>query len=124
MGTWVLRVPTLVVVVVAGSLGFGGTAHEAEASPPLTAFTSVATPTPVAEAGWRRQWRRQGEFVVVVPDAGVAVETDVEIDVDEGAPAAVIVLPPPRPASCGQYRYWNGDRCVDARYNNPYLGPR
>jgi hypothetical protein len=88
MGTWVLRVPTLVVVVVAGSLGFGGTAHEAEASPPLTAFTSVATPTPVAEAGWRR------------------------------CPAAT------RPASCGQYRYWNGDRCVDARYNNPYLGPR
>jgi len=124
MGTWVLRVPTLVLVVAAGGMGLAGAAHDAEASPPLTAFTSVAAPTPMAEAGWRRQWRRQGEPVVVVPDAGVAVDTDVEIDVDEGAPAAVIVLPPPRPRSCGQYRYWNGDRCVDARYNDPYLGPR
>lgn len=29
-----------------------------------------------------------------------------------------------KPSSCGQYRYWNGDRCVDARYRRPYLGPR
>jgi len=26
--------------------------------------------------------------------------------------------------SCGEYRYWDGERCVDARYHNPYLGPR
>ena len=32
--------------------------------------------------------------------------------------------PPPRPSSCGRYRYWNGDRCTDARYNPPYVGPR
>jgi hypothetical protein len=32
--------------------------------------------------------------------------------------------PPPRPANCGQYRYWNGDRCADARYDPPYVGPR
>jgi hypothetical protein len=36
----------------------------------------------------------------------------------------VVVVPPPRPASCGEYRYWNGQYCVDARYNRPYLGPR
>ena len=36
----------------------------------------------------------------------------------------VIVVPPPRPTSCGEYRYWNGQNCVDARYNRPYLGPR
>lgn len=29
-----------------------------------------------------------------------------------------------RPTSCGQYRYWNGDRCVDARYRPPDLGHR
>lgn len=29
-----------------------------------------------------------------------------------------------RPSSCGQYRYWNGVRCVDARYRPPYVGPR
>ena len=121
MRPWVFRVPTLVMVV---AVGLSAMSHDAEATPPSTAFASVAAPTPIEEAGWRRQWRRQGEGVVVVPDAGAAVDTDVEIDVDEGAPAAVIVLPPPRPSSCGQYRYWNGDRCVDARYNDPYLGPR
>lgn len=29
-----------------------------------------------------------------------------------------------RPSSCGEYRYWNGVRCVDARYRPPYVGPR
>lgn len=33
-------------------------------------------------------------------------------------------LPPPRPANCGEYRYWNGEYCADARYNPPYVGPR
>jgi hypothetical protein len=40
----------------------------------------------------------------------------------EGAPAVVMV--PARPASCGEFRYWNGVACVDARLNNPYIGPR
>jgi hypothetical protein len=29
-----------------------------------------------------------------------------------------------RPTSCGEFRYWNGVRCVDARDNPPDLGPR
>jgi hypothetical protein len=29
-----------------------------------------------------------------------------------------------RPSSCGVYRYWQDDRCVDARWNKPYLGRR
>ena len=29
-----------------------------------------------------------------------------------------------RPSSCGQYRFWNGQYCADARYEPPYLGPR
>lgn len=31
---------------------------------------------------------------------------------------------PPRPASCGRYRYWDGEGCSDARFNPPYVGPR
>jgi len=31
---------------------------------------------------------------------------------------------PSRPPSCGQYRYWNGEYCADARYERPYLGPK
>lgn len=36
----------------------------------------------------------------------------------------LIVLVPVRPASCGRYRYWDGERCADARYDPPYVGPR
>ncbi len=44
------------------------------------------------------------------------------------APAVVtqapVVMVPVRPASCGEFRFWNGFACVDARFNTPYLGPR
>jgi hypothetical protein len=32
--------------------------------------------------------------------------------------------PPPQPSSCGVYRFWNGERCADARDELPYIGPR
>jgi hypothetical protein len=82
---------------------------------PLPAITDLAvTPSAVEEVQYsrryyRRQWRR-GNIpgpVVVTPPALVT-------------PGAVILV---RPTSCGQYHYWNGVACVDARYNNPDLGP-
>lgn len=39
-------------------------------------------------------------------------------------PPLVQWAPPPRPSSCGQYRYWDGERCADARWQPPYIGPR
>jgi len=42
---------------------------------------------------------------------------------NEVAPPLVEV-PPPRPRSCGRYRYWNGEYCADARYERPYVGPK
>lgn len=48
--------------------------------------------------------------------------------VDPDAPPATYLvpewLPPPRPANCGEYRYWNGAYCADARDQPPYVGPR
>lgn len=35
---------------------------------------------------------------------------------DEDRPEVVI---PIRPANCGEFRYWNGERCVDARVVPP-----
>jgi hypothetical protein len=35
-----------------------------------------------------------------------------------------VFIPPPPPPSCGQYHYWAGDHCADARYTPPYVGPR
>jgi hypothetical protein len=29
-----------------------------------------------------------------------------------------------RPSSCGEYRYWKGSCCVDARRHRPYVGPK
>lgn len=50
------------------------------------------------------------------------------------APPVIVYYPPPvvyypapefiRPASCGRYRYWNGEYCADAREQRPYVGPR
>ena len=39
-------------------------------------------------------------------------------------PPAYEWLPPPRPVDCGEYHYWNGEYCVDARSVPPYVGPR
>ena len=36
----------------------------------------------------------------------------------------LVELPPPRPRSCGRYRYWNGEYCADARYERPYVAPK
>ncbi len=33
-------------------------------------------------------------------------------------------IAPLRPSNCGQFRYWNGERCADARFDPPYIGPR
>jgi len=34
------------------------------------------------------------------------------------------VWSPPRRRTCGQYHYWNGYCCVDARWHKPYIGPK
>ena len=66
-----------------------------------------------------------------------------QVNVPQGSPVTVIVAPnaqvvttspsnttlPPgwvwaRPANCGEYRYWNGTECLDARDYPPDLGPR
>jgi len=37
---------------------------------------------------------------------------------------ALEFLPPAPPANCGEFRYWNGEYCADARVEPPYTGPR
>ena len=62
------------------------------------------------------------------PDVAVPMR---RVEIYRGAPIVQGRYAPPvydwviiRPSSCGQYRYWNGVRCVDARYRPPYLGPK
>jgi hypothetical protein len=127
-----MRGLTIIVtaLVVAGtSLVFSSREAGAWPSPGLSnAFASSGA---VETIGWRRYCRRYGCGPdIVAPDvqvdvdvAGADADVDADVSVDVDVPA-VVVLPPPRPLSCGQYRYWNGTACVDARYHDPYIGPR
>jgi hypothetical protein len=99
-------------------LSLGVVSHDAKAGPLPAVIADAGTQALVQEAGWRRNWRNYPP-AVVVPDADVNVDVVVP-----GETPPLVAIVPVRPASCGQYRYWDGDRCVDARYNNPYIGPR
>jgi hypothetical protein len=69
---------------------------------------------------WHRYYRQHGyPPPAVVPAVPVVPVTPAPVV--EGAPVVVV---PARPISCGEFHYWNGVACVDARYNNPYIGPR
>jgi len=85
---------------------------------PLPGIASSHVGSGLAETvGWRkRYWRRYGVLPGAAPPA---VEGGVVVDTDDG-----VVVVPLRPLSCGEYHYWNGVACVDARYNDPYLGPK
>jgi hypothetical protein len=131
METRMRRILTLMTVVAGGSLCLGLSSHDAEALPSSTISAPAAMPTLIESAQYyaRRQLRRRGP-VVVVPNTAATVDRDVEVEVDDhalsqgGLNPPIVAIVPVRPASCGEYRYWNGNRCVDARYNDPYLGPR
>ena len=113
----------LVTVFICAGLGLGITSHDTGAGPLPVVSSAVVAPTLVEKAGYSRRYcRRFGCGPnVVLPDVDVDVDVDVTVP---GETPPVIAIVPARPVSCGQYRYWDGERCVDARYNNPYLGPR
>ena len=82
------------------------------------ASSPVAAPALIEKAGY---WKRYCKFNYCSGNANVDVDVDVSVP---GETPSVVAIVPVRPVSCGEYHYWDGERCVDARYNNPYLGPR
>jgi hypothetical protein len=115
---------TFVAVFISAGLGLGVTSRDAAAQPSPTVSSTVVAPSLIHEAGYSKRYcRRYGcpPPVVVLPDAAADVDVDVTVP---GETPPIIAIVPVRPVSCGQYKYWDGERCVDARYNNPYLGPR
>ena len=102
---------------------------------PINAAPSATLTSPMADGGlvqkvqiFPRRYYRQHPYaappVVGVPPVVHVVPPVVHVVPPAVAQEPVIVVPPPRPTSCGQYHYWNGQNCVDARYNRPYLGAR
>ncbi len=57
------------------------------------------------------------------PPPPVVIYREVPVAVPEFAPP-VYGWVDMRPPSCGEYRYWDGDECLDARDDPPYVGPR
>lgn len=117
---------TLVVVLAGGTACLFYSLQGAAAFPAPALTAPVFAAGPITKAGY---WKRYCKFndctgnAIINEDAAA----DVDVDADAGPPALnppIIAIVPVRPVSCGEYRYWDGERCVDARYNNPYLGPR
>jgi hypothetical protein len=103
----------------------GAEAQSAVAAPLSQIAANAAGAWLVETVGyWKRYCRFNdctGTNVVVVPTPAVpAVPAPVVVP---GSPP-VIAAVPVRPVSCGEFRYWNGTACVDARYNTPYIRPR
>ncbi|MGH6734675.1 MAG: hypothetical protein ACRECX_01145 [Methyloceanibacter sp.] len=112
-----MRVAVTVAALIAGGLLIGASSGPANAAPRLALSSSFAASSAVETIGWqRRYYRRYGNL----PYAPPAVVDEEVIVADDGT----VIVVPIRPLSCGEFRYWNGTACVDARYNTPYLGPR
>ncbi len=62
-------------------------------------------------------------YVAPPPPPPVVIYREVPVAVPEFAPP-VYGWVDMRPPSCGKYRYWDGDQCLDARDDPPYVGPR
>ena len=96
----------------------------ASAAPGLAPLPAV-TATAIERVDYaRRFYRRNGYYPGAAPVVVTAPPVVVTAPpVVEGAPVIVEVpLAPPRPASCGEFHFWNGVACVDARYNKVDIG--
>lgn len=95
----------LIATVAAGGALAAAMTAPANAGPLPSITAPVAGEATVEKAGYlRRQWRRG---YVMSPPVVVAPRVVVP-----GAPA-VVYLPA---GQCGEFRYWDGAGCVDARY--------
>ena len=95
-------------------IGFGLAAGPNHADAGALPSLSLTTPTPLVQKAdyWHRYYRQHGyPPPAVVPVAPPALNPPIVTEV------------PLRPASCGEYHYWDGAACVDARFSKPYLGP-
>ena len=115
---------TSAAALIAGALLLSAGATSASAAPLLSVPYLADASIGVQQVDWRRRYyRRNGVWPPVsVPRA--MVEDEIIDDVIVAPDAPVVRIFPPRPASCGEFHYWDGERCLDARYHDPYVGRR
>jgi hypothetical protein len=94
---------------------------------PLPALSAAPTAPGIVEAVdyTRRYWRRYCKVNNCDPDDMIGQPMVTPRVVGEAIvtpDGGTVLVVPLRPSSCGQYHYWNGVACVDARYNTPNLG--
>ena len=113
---------TVIVVLAGGMTGLLCSWHGAAALPAPAVSAPMFPAAAIEKVGY---WKRYCKFNDCTGNA--IVNGDADADVDVPAPALnppIVAIVPVRPVSCGEYHYWDGERCVDARYHNPYVGPR
>ncbi|ODA68797.1 hypothetical protein A7A08_00631 [Methyloligella halotolerans] len=98
------------------ALAAGGPAHATPGQSATSAHAASASAVQQVDFVDRaeRRLRRNGYTVIPPAPPGTApviVGTGPAVAVPPGA--AVV---PVRPTTCGEYHYWNGIACVDARY--------
>ncbi len=93
------------------------------AAPGASLATSTIVPEIIEKAGWRRRYYRRHRYLPP-PPAYYAPEGPSYYVPEAPLVDEEVLLVPVRPSSCGEFYYWNGEACVDARYYDPYLGPR
>ena len=103
--------------------------QSAVASPLPQVAVGTPAPTVFQTVGYWKRYCRYNDCagtpnVVVVPTPAPPVVPAVPAPVAVPQSPPVIAVVPVRPVSCGEFHYWNGSTCVDARYNTPYIGPR
>jgi hypothetical protein len=125
-----MRHTTLAMTVFIGCGILASAASQSAVAAPLP---QVATDAPTVSlfqtVGYWRRYCRYNDCsgtpnVVVVPTPAPAAVSAVPTPVVVPQSPPVIAVVPVRPVSCGEFHYWNGSARVDARYNNPYIGPR
>ena len=101
---------------VVNGLVLAAAPNDAGAGPVPPIAVKTAAPLVQKVDYWHRYYRQHGyppPAVVPVPVPFVAPALN----------PPVVMEVPLRPASCGEFHFWDGERCVDARFNKPYLGP-
>ncbi len=102
--------------------GFGLSALPANAAPAPVPGASAYGPAS-ATVEQVAYWRHYCKFHdCSAPNVNVTVDAPPPV-LNPDNPA-IIAIVPVRPVSCGEFHYWNGAACVDARYNKVYTGPR